>query len=96
MVESDDPLFSNWDPNETAETDRYDRADPAEVAAQMVHLAGELADRFAALDTDQLRRPGRRSDGAVFTILSFARYEIHDPLHHLWDVTGESVAGMIP
>ncbi len=96
MVESEDPLFTNWNPNETAEAERYDLADPAEVAAQMVRLAGELADRFAALDAGQLIRPGRRSDGAAFTIQSFARYEIHDPLHHLWDVTGESVAGMTP
>jgi hypothetical protein len=33
-------------------------------------------------------RPGHRSDGAVFTIDSFTRYLLHDPLHHLWDVGG--------
>ncbi len=26
-------------------------------------------------------------DGAAFTIESFARYLIHDPVHHLYDVT---------
>jgi len=36
---------------------------------------------------DQLGRRGFRSDGAEFTIDSFARYFIHDPVHHLWDVT---------
>jgi hypothetical protein len=96
MVDVDDPLFTNWNPNETAEAQRYDLADPADVAGEMVECANALADRFAALDAGQLLRPGRRSDGACFTIQSFARYEIHDPLHHLWDVTGESVAGMIP
>jgi len=34
----------------------------------------------------QYGRTGVRSDGAVFTIESFARYFLHDPLHHLWDV----------
>jgi len=29
---------------------------------------------------------GNRSDGASFTIESFARYLIHDPVHHLYDV----------
>ena len=33
-------------------------------------------------------RPGRRSDGARFTVETFARYFIHDPVHHLYDVTG--------
>jgi hypothetical protein len=32
-------------------------------------------------------RPGRRSDGATFTAETFARYFIHDPIHHLHDVT---------
>jgi hypothetical protein len=37
---------------------------------------------------DQWRRPGRRSDGARFSIASFSRYLLHDPVHHLYDVTG--------
>jgi hypothetical protein len=27
-----------------------------------------------------------RSDGAQFTVESFARYLVHDPLHHEFDV----------
>ena len=34
-------------------------------------------------------RTGIRSDGAAFTVDTFARYFLHDPVHHLWDVTGE-------
>ena len=34
-----------------------------------------------------LQRTGRRSDGAHFTVETFARYFIHDPVHHLYDVT---------
>lgn len=87
MLTEDDPMFANWNPNETAEAERYDLQDPVTVAAEIVAAAGALADRFEALSTEQLTRPGRRSDGASFSVLSFARYEIHDPLHHLWDVT---------
>jgi hypothetical protein len=29
---------------------------------------------------------GFRSDGAQFTVESFGRYLLHDPIHHLWDV----------
>jgi len=54
--------------------------------------ASAIAARFASLGANDLERVGRRSDGASFTVASFARYEIHDPLHHLWDVTGESMA----
>lgn len=91
MVVEDDPLFANWDPNVTAEAERYDLADPETVAVEVVEAAEALATAFEGLSADQLERPGRRSDGASFTITSFARYEIHDPLHHLWDVTGEQI-----
>jgi len=36
----------------------------------------------------QWRRTGNRSDGASFTVETFARYFVHDPVHHLYDVTG--------
>jgi hypothetical protein len=38
---------------------------------------------------DAWARTGRRGDGATFTIESFVRYLLHDPVHHLTDVTGE-------
>ncbi len=87
MLDEDDPMFANWNPNETAEVERYDLQDPARVATELSEAANRLANRFGSLSPEQLERPGRRSDGASFSVLSFARYEIHDPLHHLWDVT---------
>lgn len=87
MLDEDDPMFANWNPNETAEADRYDLLDPATVADELLDAANRLATRFDGLTDDQLSRSGRRSDGAAFTVESFARYEIHDPVHHLWDVT---------
>ena len=35
---------------------------------------------------DQWQRTGSRSDGAAFTVATFARYFVHDPVHHLDDV----------
>lgn len=88
MLTEDDPLYPNWDQDETAVTDRYAEQDPAVVAQQLDAAADALASRFAAVRGDQWRRPGRRSDGAVFTVETFGRYFMHDPVHHLYDVTG--------
>jgi DinB superfamily len=88
MLTEDDPLFPNWDQDETATADRYGEQDPAEVARQLGAAAEPLAGRFAGVSPDQWRRTGRRSDGASFTIETFGRYFIHDPVHHLYDVTG--------
>lgn len=86
MLSEDDPMFANWNPNETQEAERYDLQDPSVVAEELVEAGDAIADRFAKLAPEQLARTGRRSDGASFTVESFARYEIHDPMHHLWDV----------
>jgi hypothetical protein len=89
MLTADDPLFPNWDQDATAVTDRYQEQDPAEVAATLPEAAQALAGRFASVTSDQWQRTGRRSDGASFTVETFARYLIHDPIHHLYDVTGQ-------
>jgi len=88
MLTQDDPLFPNWDQDETAITSRYAEQDPAEVAAELGAAASSLADRFDSVTGDQWQRVGRRTDGAGFTVETFARYFIHDPVHHLHDVTG--------
>ncbi|MCU1591742.1 MAG: hypothetical protein JWP11_2998 [Frankiales bacterium] len=84
MLTEDDPLFANWDQDETAVQEKYAEQDPAAVAAAIPPAAHQLATRFAQV-TDR-SRTGRRSDGALFTIESFARYLLHDPVHHLHDV----------
>jgi hypothetical protein len=88
MLTQDDPLYPNWDQDETAVADRYASQDPAVVADELVVAADALADHFAAVSGDRWLRPGRRSDGASFTVETFGRYFIHDPIHHLHDVTG--------
>lgn len=87
MLEQDDPLYPNWDQDATAVEDRYSEQDPASVSGELVAAGESLATAFDALSMDAWQRVGRRSDGASFTVDSFARYLIHDPVHHLWDVT---------
>ncbi|MFE3199928.1 DinB family protein [Embleya sp. NPDC059237] len=88
MLTRDAPDFANWDQDATAIESRYAEQDPVRVAADLAAAGGTLADAFAAVADDQWSRTGNRSDGTVFTVESFARYFIHDPVHHLWDVTG--------
>ncbi len=57
------------------------------MAAELVAAGEAIAADFEAVHGDQWRRTGRRSDGAVFTVDSFARYFIHDSVHHVHDVT---------
>ena len=88
MLTREDPLFPNWDQDETAVADKYADQDPAQVAGELRAAAGALAERFIRVCGEDWQRTGRRSDGADFTIETFARYFIHDPVHHLYDVTG--------
>jgi hypothetical protein len=89
MLTIDDPQFPNWDQDATAVADRYQDQDPVEVAAALTEAGQALAGRFAGVTGPQWERPGRRSDGAAFTVETFARYLVHDPVHHLHDVTGQ-------
>lgn len=86
MLNQDDPLYANWDQDATAVAERYGEQDPAAVAAELQAAAAPLADRFDSLTPKQWERRGRRSDGASFTIETFAQYFLHDIVHHLHDV----------
>ena len=86
MLTEDDPLFANWDQDATAVEDRYNDQDPETVAAEIIAAGERLAAAFGSVGDAQWYRPGRRSDGAAFTIDTFGRYFIHDPVHHLMDV----------
>lgn len=88
MLTQDGPHYPNWDQDATAVEDRYAEQDPATVAEELVAAAERLADDFARVAGDQWQRTGVRSDGAHFTVDTFSRYFIHDPIHHLHDVNG--------
>jgi hypothetical protein len=86
MLEQDDPLFENWDQDETAVAEHYELQDPADVAPQLVEAGNRIADTFDAVPDDAWSRTARRSDGAEFTVATLAQYFIHDIEHHLHDV----------
>lgn len=88
MLDGDDPLYPNWDQDVTAVEERYDQQDPATVGRELVEEAGLIADVFESVSGRQWQRPGRRSDGASFTVETLAKYYLHDVQHHLHDVDG--------
>jgi DinB superfamily len=87
MVETDDPLYPNWDQDETAVAEKYNEQDPAAVGVHLGANSEDLAAALAALTLEQWQRVGRRSDGASFTVSSMVKYMTHDLVHHRWDVT---------
>ncbi|HMQ27724.1 MAG TPA: DinB family protein [Acidimicrobiales bacterium] len=86
MLAEDDPTFANWDQDATATEEDYAAQDPFAVARELEAAAMAFADAYDAVADPQWSRTGTRSDGARFTIESFGRYVLHDPMHHVWDV----------
>lgn len=88
MLDEDDPQFDNWDQDETAVDQDYGKQEPRTVIAEIEAAGATLVSSLRAVADDQWERPGRRSDGAVFTLDTFVRYMLHDIVHHGWDVRG--------
>jgi hypothetical protein len=86
MLETDQPHFQNWDQDVTAVEQRYDQQDPAVVGDELLAAAAVHADRWDTVQPGDWGRRSFRSDGSEFTVDSFARYLLHDPIHHLDDV----------
>jgi hypothetical protein len=86
MLDEDHPRFANWDQDATAVDERYGEQDPATVANELVEAGEALAARFDGVGGAQWQRTSERSDGSVFTVDSFAKYLLHDPIHHVHDV----------
>lgn len=87
MLEQDAPEFANWDQDATAVAERYAEQDPARVAEELGTAAEWLSVSFAAVPGEAWDRPGRRSNGSVFTTWTLGVYALHDLEHHVWDVT---------
>ena len=85
MLQEDEPRFDNWDQDVTAVSDHYELQDPLVVAAALVEAADTFADIYDTVSADQWDRTGLRSDGSLFTVESFGRYFVHDPMHHIVD-----------
>ncbi len=87
MLTEDDPMFANWDQDATAVEENYFHQDPIEVAEALAAEATATAAAFDDVQPGQWQRPGRRSNGSVFTVATFAVYFLHDVEHHVHDVT---------
>jgi hypothetical protein len=87
MVDEDLPTFANWDQDTTAVEEDYGSQDIGAVSAQLAANVAQYSECLAALPESAWSRAGQRSDGAGFTVESFTRYVLHDPIHHLTDIT---------
>jgi hypothetical protein len=88
MLTEDDARFDDWDQDKAAIEKDYANADPAEVAVELTADGEQIAASFARVPEEDWGRKGTRSNGSVFTVLTFAQYFLHDVVHHLHDVDG--------
>jgi hypothetical protein len=88
MLTRDDPLFANWDQDETALERRYGEQEPARVGTELDAAGARISATIQGVSAEQWARPGRRSNGSVFTVDTLTRYFAHDLVHHAHDVGG--------
>ncbi|WP_246086660.1 DinB family protein [Nocardioides humi] len=86
MLTEDDPRFANWDQDEAAVAQRYDEQRAADVVPDLAGAAEAVATVYDGVPDDAWERPGRRSNGSVFTVETLGQYHLHDLVHHRWDV----------
>jgi len=86
LLEQDDPQFADWDQDATALAEGYHRQDPDAVQGELTAAGEAIAARFDAVPPTAWERPGRRSNGSVFTVRTLGLYFLHDVEHHLYDV----------
>jgi hypothetical protein len=81
------PEFANWDQDETALAEQYWTQDPETVSAELGSEVERIAADFDSVGDDEWERPGRRSNGSMFTVDTLGRYFLHDLHHHVHDVS---------
>ena len=86
MLTEDEPVFPNWDQDQTAVEDNYAAQDPAVVADELSAAAATVAATYRRVPDDAWSRRGLRSNGSEFTVATIAIYHLHDIVHHAWDV----------
>jgi len=93
MLVADDPEFVDWDQDTAAVLGRYAGQDAEQVARELVAAAAQATELYGSIREEEWDRPGRRSNGSVFTVDSLARYHLHDVEHHLVDVSRAARVG---
>lgn len=88
MLDEDGARFADWDQDATAREKDYASADPATVRAELGEQGAATRDAFAAVPEEAHGRRGLRGNGSEFTVVTLARYFLHDVEHHLHDVRG--------
>ncbi|MGJ9411334.1 DinB family protein [Aeromicrobium sp. CF4.19] len=86
VLEQDDPLFPDWDQDETAVERDYAGQEPSVVAEELAVSADRAAHVLGSVRGEQWERPARRSNGSTFTLRTLAQYALHDVVHHEVDV----------
>lgn len=86
MLTTENPEFPDWDQDATALEDAYGEQDPPAVVVALCDAGRAFADGLEAVRRRDCERPGRRSNGSVFTVETLAQYAWHDVAHHLHDV----------
>jgi hypothetical protein len=86
MLIQANPPFPNWDQDQTAVDADYASQNADTVARGLATAAARFTADLETLSRREWERTGQRSDGAVFSVDSLARYVAHDPIHHLADV----------
>lgn len=86
MLAEDTPTFANWDQDAAAIEGGYATLDPRRLAPAVALSLGAFAARLRSVALGDEGRRGLRSNGSEFTVLTLARYFLHDVVHHLHDV----------
>jgi len=86
MLTEEGPSLFNWDQDRAAIEGHYAGQDPAVVAEEVRGAGSQLARRFRSVEPGAWSRTGHRLDGVTFTVETFGRYLVHDPVHHLHDI----------
>jgi hypothetical protein len=86
MLTEDDPLFANWDQDRTAREQRYWRQQPERVGAELAAAGSRINATIRGVPDEERGRPGRRSNGSVFTVTTLIQYFAHDLVHHAHDI----------
>jgi DinB superfamily len=78
--------FPSFDPQATADAADYNNESVAQVLASLQASAESLAAKLDSITDAALARSAHREDGVEFFVASWAKYVVHDPMHHVVDI----------